>query len=84
MWRKDECLDTDSSAQREIYDLPLIQNWLNRQSIAKYLPFCPGFRGDHEHQAAAPEVNGHTGRRKMSNGEGGVGGKSAYRHETHL
>ncbi|XP_070209980.1 solute carrier family 23 member 1-like isoform X2 [Littorina saxatilis] len=43
-WR----LPEDSKDQGEllkVYDLPLIQSWLNKRSITKYLPFCPGFKG---------------------------------------
>nr|KAG5698791.1 hypothetical protein BaRGS_032210 [Batillaria attramentaria] len=35
-------LDKDLS----IYDLPLIQPWLNKQKFTSYLPFCPGFRSN--------------------------------------
>ncbi|XP_076469674.1 solute carrier family 23 member 1-like [Babylonia areolata] len=32
--------------QFEVYDLPLVQPYLNRLPFTRYLPFCNGYRGD--------------------------------------
>ena len=36
--------DTDSQARDPTYDLPLIQKYLDRVSILRYIPFCPSYR----------------------------------------
>ena len=43
-WRKlDASASTSQSEALKIYELPLIQKYLNRWKICEYLPFCPTF-----------------------------------------
>lgn len=45
--------DTSTEAEGEqfkVYDLPLIQPYLNKLPVTRYLPFCNGYRGDRHTQ----------------------------------
>ncbi|KAK3587962.1 hypothetical protein CHS0354_014481 [Potamilus streckersoni] len=43
-WRKlGESVSSDAKADMQVYDLPLIQKYLDSWTITRYLPFCPGF-----------------------------------------
>lgn len=51
----------DAASEKEqlgVYDLPLVQPWLNKLPFTKYVPFCPGFRGDKRRQRAS-ETSAH-------------------------
>ncbi|KAK7485883.1 hypothetical protein BaRGS_00022878 [Batillaria attramentaria] len=47
--------DAQGDLDLTIYDLPLIQPWLNRQRLTSYLPFCPTFRGDRRRHKSPPQ-----------------------------
>ena len=59
-WRKlTEDSDGPSSDSRmHIYDLPLIQNCLNKVKCFRYIPFCPSFLRKTTHAHSEDEKNG--------------------------
>ncbi|XP_050409384.1 solute carrier family 23 member 1 [Patella vulgata] len=62
-WKqKVEGADTDDSSDLTIYDIPLIQKYLNSMTWPKYVPFLPNFTGD-----KVGSGGGCCGRKKSAN-----------------
>ncbi|XP_053374414.1 solute carrier family 23 member 2-like isoform X2 [Mercenaria mercenaria] len=55
-WRKLTLEDEESTggSRMHIYDLPLIQNYLDNVQIFKYIPFCPAFMRKSHNTRQAP------------------------------
>ena len=52
-WKSTKNFDNKSS---EIYDLPFVQEFLNRSRWARYVPFLP-YHGDEEQEEQKEDIN---------------------------
>ncbi|XP_076469690.1 solute carrier family 23 member 1-like [Babylonia areolata] len=58
--------------QFEVYDLPLVQPYLNRLPFTRYLPFCNGYRGDLHVTQGAGERRREEEENTVADGKGHV------------
>ncbi|CAL1533120.1 unnamed protein product [Lymnaea stagnalis] len=65
-WNK---IDEGSEGDLSVYDLPLIQPFLNRWSFTKYIPVCPGFVLDKVKSKRHPIQSGEDNLGYTENGE---------------
>ncbi|XP_076439536.1 solute carrier family 23 member 1-like [Babylonia areolata] len=56
--------------QFEVYDLPLVQPYLNRLPFTRYLPFCNGYRGDRHVTRGAGGRSGEGEEDTVADGKG--------------
>ena len=55
-WKQSEDTFSEGEESHSVYDLPFIQPWLNKLACTKYVPICPGFRGD-KRRRRTPSAN---------------------------
>ncbi|RUS87004.1 hypothetical protein EGW08_005242 [Elysia chlorotica] len=59
----------ETGGDMSVYDIPLIQTWLNKMPFTKYIPVCPGFafgRSRDDHSTVLDDVEQHP---ESANGE---------------
>ncbi|GFR63737.1 solute carrier family 23 member 1 [Elysia marginata] len=76
-WKGVAQAEGDTDADLSVYDIPLIQPWLNRLAFTKYIPVCPGFVFDKKSSTedGAPEEDvENSGYGEINGGYGEING----------